>query len=87
MRQTYTFLDDDRVVVTRPQAAREISAVKALRTGHWSPGANFEYYVPEVMEKMIKTGWIRSEARFSTFKREVWEDNRDAVRRILNGRE
>ena len=32
MRMAYGYIDDDRVVVTRPAAMREVLALKALRT-------------------------------------------------------
>ena len=32
-RRTYEFIDDDRIVVTRPAAMSEVQALKALRTG------------------------------------------------------
>jgi hypothetical protein len=89
MREAYSFLDDDRVVVTRPQAAREISAVKALRTGHWSPPtlARFRYHMKEMktdMEDMITKGWIRTADQFAAFKHDIWASNEEVVRHILH---
>jgi hypothetical protein len=87
MRQTYTFLDDDRVIVTRPQALREIFAIKALRTGQWFPRPNVQEHLKEVAvhaERMIEKGWIRSAEQFAEFKEGIWKQNAHAVRRILN---
>jgi hypothetical protein len=87
MRQTYTFLDDDRVIVTRPQALREIFAVKALRTGQWSPRPNVQEHLKDVTmhaERMIEKGWIRSAEQFAEFKEGIWEQNAEVMRRILH---
>ena len=78
---------DDRVTITRPQAVREVFAVKALRTGKWSPRPAIGYQVKEVardVKNMIEKGWVRSADQFATFKEERWAQNRDAVQRILN---
>ncbi|KIM89558.1 hypothetical protein PILCRDRAFT_190842 [Piloderma croceum F 1598] len=86
MRQTYSFIDD-RVTVTRPQAVREIFAVKALRTGQWSPQLVVDNQVKNVMmamDKMIERGWIRSADQFTIFKDEIWARNAEVVRRILS---
>jgi hypothetical protein len=59
MQESYSFLDDDQVTVTRPQALREIFAVKALRTGQWSPQPALNHISKEVtidVNKMIKKG-------------------------------
>jgi hypothetical protein len=88
MREAYSFLDDDRVTVTRPQAVREIFAVKALRTGQWSPRTAVKHRENEIMmdvDKMIEKGWIRSADQFATVKDRIWVLNTDVVRRILNG--
>ena len=36
-RRTYGFIDDDRVVVTRPALMSEVQALRALRTGDAAP--------------------------------------------------
>lgn len=85
MREAYSFLDD-RVTVTRPHAVREIFAVKALRTGKWSPRPDVKNQVEEVkmdVDKMIKKGWTRSADEFAEFREGVWAQNTEVVRRIL----
>jgi len=89
MRESYSFLDD-RIIITRPHALREIFAVKALRTGQWSPPPSMQNQmnvkkVKMGVDKMIEEGWIRTPELFAEFKDGVWEDNRDVVRRILKG--
>jgi len=87
MRESYSFLDDDRVTVTRPQVVREIFAIKALRTGQWSPRPALDHHAKEVMmdvNKMIQKGWIRSTDEFTKFKQEIWARNSNIIRRILN---
>jgi len=87
MRQMYSFLDD-RVTVTRPQAVREIFAVKALRTSQWSPRPAVNHHrVKEVamdVNKMVENGWVRSADQFTIFKDGIWARNTEVVRRILN---
>jgi hypothetical protein len=86
-RQTYTFLDDDRVTITRLQAVRKIPAMHALRTCLWSfPQGDFGPHADEVardMHAMLEMGWARSEAQYASFKRGVWARNAGVVRRIL----
>jgi hypothetical protein len=87
MRESYSFLDDERVVVTRPQALREIFAVKALRTGQWSPQPALSHISKEVtidVNKMIEKGWMRSEAQFTSFKNNIWANNSQVMRQILD---
>ena len=36
-RHTYGFIDDDRIVVTRPAMMSEVQALRALRTGDAAP--------------------------------------------------
>jgi hypothetical protein len=87
MRESYSFLDDDRVTVTRPQALREIFAVKALRTAQWAHQPALDHLAKEVtvdVRKMIEKGWIRSEAQFTSFKNEIWANNSEVMRRILD---
>jgi hypothetical protein len=86
IREAYAFLDDD-VTVTRPHAVREIFAVKALRTGQWSPRPGITNQVADVktaVDEMIKKGWIRSAEQFARFKNGSWAKNTNVVRRILN---
>ena len=76
------------MTVTRPQAVREIFAVKALRTGHWSPrpGPATEFQLRQVrtdMENMIAKGWACSEERYAEYKQRIWAHNGDVMRRIL----
>src|ERR1700730_15712509 len=84
-REAYSFLDDC-VTVTRPQAVREMFAVKALRTGHWSPrpGPSTEFQLKEVkadMDRMIARGWRCSDEWYAKYKRGIWAQNAEVLKR------
>jgi hypothetical protein len=94
MRKAYTYIDDDRVTITRPAAMREMDAILALRTGSaagflasdpsrtgFSMGSN--PLIHEAVEKMMSKGWVRSKAQFDDFKKDVWSYNNEVVMRIL----
>jgi hypothetical protein len=87
MRESYSYLADDRVTITRPQAVREIFAVKAFRTGQWSPQPALNPYIEELVRmdvnKMIKMGWIRSVEQFAAYKGDIRARNTRLMRRIL----
>jgi hypothetical protein len=83
MRQSYSFLDD-RVTVTRPQILREISAVKALRTGRWTPRLDAKQQEVADVNKMIASGWERSPDPFDAFRAGIWAHNEEVMRRILS---
>ena len=96
MRAAYSYIDDDRVTITRPQALREIRAIGVLRgaavqksnsnsTGTSLPidGPGLDRYEDDVLG-MQESGWRRPTRGFEQFKRELWEKNREAVWRILD---
>lgn len=99
MREAYGYIDDDRVVITRPQALREIPAIGVLRTGRYTPPGQkdsdtvlftntsiFKERFLKDVDEMIHSGWRRSLDGYREFKRELWAKNRAAVRRILADR-
>ncbi|KAF4571606.1 hypothetical protein EYR36_008948 [Pleurotus pulmonarius] len=82
MRASYTYADDDRVVVTRPAAMREIAAIKALRTRHAvDEPANFQ--TKHAIQEMMDGGWTRSKREMQLFKEEIWMQNEKVVQKIL----
>jgi hypothetical protein len=94
MRDTYTFLDDRRVTITRPFAMREVAALRALRVGDASSfltsdpartgypmGANPR--IKHRVEAMMRDGWQRDRAGFDAVKRSIWRKNDIVVLRLL----
>lgn len=94
IRQAYEYIDDDRVVVTRPSAMREIEAIKALRTGDASTFLSSDPArigkpigshprIKAAVEKMVREGWIRPREGFEEVKRELWRKNDVLMERLL----
>ena len=94
MRRSYQYADDDRVVVTRPAAMREIAAVKALRTGDTSfflqanmpnMGNKMEsnILIRDAVNNMMLHGWTRRKSDLEDFKRGLWRKNDRLADRIL----
>ncbi|KAG9224550.1 hypothetical protein CCMSSC00406_0002299 [Pleurotus cornucopiae] len=82
MRASYTYADDDRVVVTRPAAMREIAAIKALRT--WKvEDESPNLQTKKAIQEMMSRGWTRSKREMQLFKEEIWMRNENVVQRIL----
>ncbi|KAI0773704.1 hypothetical protein C8Q74DRAFT_1201446 [Fomes fomentarius] len=93
-RRTYGFIDDDRVVVTRPQVMSEVQALKAFRTGDVSgflasdpaeTGVTMGDIpaVRDAVEHMMRTGWTRSTSGWADWRAWLWQRNTDVARRIL----
>lgn len=95
-RQSYVYADDDRVVVTRPAAMREIAALKALRTANatsfletsmpnMSPdkkiGSNI--VIRDGVRDMMIRGWVRSKSDMEIFKKGIWEKHDLLAQRII----
>lgn len=94
-RDSYSFIDDDRVLVTHPAVMSEIDAIKALRTGDASDflasdpsgsGLTMGSHagVRHAVEDMLHKGWVRSKSDFEEWKQDVWAGNDDALVRILS---
>jgi hypothetical protein len=94
MRKAYTYIDDDRVVITRPAAVPEMDAIKALRSGSASallasdPAESgrtlaSQPYIFQAVGKMMREGWIRPAEGFEAVKRKVWRENEAFVWRLL----
>ena len=93
-RRTYGFIDDDRIVVTRPAAMSEVQALKALRTGDASPffasdpaGTGLTMgEIPAVragVEKMMREGWVKSRSQWKQWREWLCQQNKDVAERIL----
>ena len=93
-RRTYGFVDDDRVVVTRPAAMSEVQALRALRTGDAdaflaSDPAGVGMTMGEMpavraaVESMMSKGWVRSNGEWEQWRRGVWAKNDEVAARIM----
>ena len=93
-RQTYGFIDDERIVVTRPAAMSEVQALKALRTGDArsflasDPAGNGITMgdmpaVREAVERMMSKGWEKSKREWEQWREGLWRRNRGVAKRIL----
>jgi hypothetical protein len=94
MRHAYTYIDDDRVVITRPAVVTEMDAIKALRSGNASAllaSDPAESGTPigshgrarEAVERMMQEGWVRPREGFMAVKRAIWNENQRVVWRLL----
>ncbi|PIL36619.1 hypothetical protein GSI_00308 [Ganoderma sinense ZZ0214-1] len=93
-RRTYGFVDDDRVVVTRPAAMSEVQALRALRTGDAAAFLTFDRAgvgmtmgempgVRAAVETMMSKGWVRSAGEWEQWRKGVWAKNDEVAARIL----
>jgi len=94
MREAYTDIDNDKVMITRPAAMSEVQAVRALRAGDASTflasdPANLgiklgdHQGIREAVEEMMRKGWIKTKEGFEDCKRKTWERNEIVMMRIL----
>jgi hypothetical protein len=94
MRDAYTYIDDEGVVITRPAVMREVHAIRALRTGTYADflasdpsgtGITMGAHpgVEAAVTEMMRAGWVRSKQQFDEFKRGVWGRNDVVVMRML----
>ncbi|KAF7336776.1 putative eukaryotic translation initiation factor 5 [Mycena venus] len=88
MRKSYAYVDDDRAVVTRPAAMREIEALRALRSRDTSyflnrTGIPMDSHTARAAAHMLRLGWVRSEEESRGFKQEIWKANDRVVERLL----
>ena len=94
MRKAYGYIDDDRVVVTRPAAMREVAALKALRTKNGSSFLESDPLssghtmsevrgLPSMVTEMLEKGWFREKEAVEQFKRELWDSNESVIERLL----
>ncbi len=87
MRKAYGYIDDDRVTITRPQALRDIPVIEAFRRGEYTPEHSTEGPLPgfvQDVDSMLSGGWRKSDKDLTSFKEQLWAQNRKAVSRILN---
>ena len=94
MRRAYKYIDDDRAVVTRPSAMREVQAIRALRTGNASwflerdsiddgiPLSSVSELVAGVRE-MLDRGWTRTKTDLREYKEGLWKQNDLVVYHLL----
>ncbi|KAJ7485665.1 hypothetical protein FB451DRAFT_1127892 [Mycena latifolia] len=88
IKQSYTYIADDRAVVTRPAAMREVEALRALRSGDPSyfldrAGLGMDSPIALAAAAMMRRGWTRSKGDFQSFKQELWDANDRLVERLL----
>jgi hypothetical protein len=88
IKKTYTYVNDDRAVVTRPAAMREVEALRALRSRDASyflhrTGIPIDSPTGHAAEAMLRLGWVRSEEESRAFKQEIWRANDRVVERLL----
>ncbi|KAG6830880.1 hypothetical protein H0H92_014245 [Tricholoma furcatifolium] len=93
-RQSYRYADDDRAVVTRPAAMREVEALKALRLGdgssffdtpmpHMSTTLGSNELLRNAVKAMLHRGWKRTKDELDDFKVDIWRQNDDLAFRLL----
>ncbi|KAG8886423.1 hypothetical protein FRB98_001284 [Tulasnella sp. 332] len=85
LRDAYRYVDDDRVVITRPQGITEIQAILALRTDLTKrvPNPHNSTRLKHDVDEMVKLGWKRPLSEFSEFKMDLWDKNEDVIWKIL----
>ncbi|SJL09859.1 uncharacterized protein ARMOST_13240 [Armillaria ostoyae] len=82
----YTYVNDDRAVITRPAAMREIDAVKALRQGSaldFLEQSDYNAPIRDSVHRMMRRGWVRNREEVRAFKQSLWERNERVVERLL----
>ncbi|KAJ7761986.1 hypothetical protein DFH07DRAFT_739565 [Mycena maculata] len=87
-KKSYTYVNDDRAVVTRPAAMREVEALRALRTRDASfflqrNNISMDSPTAHAAEAMMHLGWVRSEQEFHSFKQQIWRANDYVVEAML----
>jgi hypothetical protein len=88
MRASYTYVDDDRAIVTRPAAMHAVEALRALCSGdasyffQWS-GISRDLAVVHGVDDMMRLGWRRLEGEFRAFKQGIWSTNDLVLERLL----
>ncbi|KAK0193988.1 hypothetical protein F5146DRAFT_413805 [Armillaria mellea] len=86
MKKAYTYVNDDRVVITRPAAMGEIDAVKALRQGSaldFLEHSDYNAPIRDSVHRMMRRGWVRNREEVRAFKQSLWERNERVVERML----
>ncbi|KAJ7210240.1 hypothetical protein C8J57DRAFT_1098272 [Mycena rebaudengoi] len=89
---SYKHVNDDRAVVTRPAAMREVDAVRALRTSDEShflqrTGTPRGSPTGRAVQEMVRLGWVRSAEDFRGVKEDVRRKNERVVERLLGDME
>jgi len=94
IRQTYTYIDDERVTITRPAVMSEVQAIQALRSGNASAFLAADPSESGIavglhprsrlsIEHMMQRGWIRPKKGFNTVKERIWGQNYVVAWRLL----
>ena len=93
-RRTYGFIDDDRIVVTRPALMSEVQALYALRTGDATrflarsvgdTGMRVRD-MPAVragVERMMQAGWRKPADGWDSWRAMMWDRNRAVAAKML----
>ncbi|OCH84402.1 hypothetical protein OBBRIDRAFT_741660 [Obba rivulosa] len=93
-RKSYDYANDDRAIITRPAAMREVHALKALRTGDATsflrsdPAGQGHMIgditaVREAVEYMLQGGFTRRKEDVRAYKEGVWRKNLEVAGRLL----
>ncbi|EMD34839.1 hypothetical protein CERSUDRAFT_117047 [Gelatoporia subvermispora B] len=93
-RQAHSYTDDDRAIVTRPAAMREVAALKALRTRDAESflrsdpsgrGRTLGDIPPlrDAVQHMVDEGFVRKKDEVRAYKEGVWRRNREFAARLL----
>ncbi|KAJ7761987.1 hypothetical protein DFH07DRAFT_814798 [Mycena maculata] len=87
IKNSYMYVNDDRAVVTRPAAMREVEALRALRTRDVSFFLNrtstLNSPTAHAADAMMRMGWVRSEEKFRSLKQDIWRANERVGERML----
>ncbi len=86
LRQSYTYADDDRAIVTRPAGLRDIAALRVLRTGMPAVESGANLKLLEAERGMINSAWQRKDVdTWMMFKEKVWMQNGRVAEKLLRG--
>ncbi|KAF9030954.1 hypothetical protein BDZ89DRAFT_1064277 [Hymenopellis radicata] len=88
-KKSYRYADDVRVSITRPAAMGDVAAILALRSGSTANFLNahntrYSPMLDDAVHDMMRKGWVRDQAGFEAFKRDVLRTNEDVIERILH---
>ena len=90
MKRSYTYANNEAVIITRPAAVREVAALRALRSNdsqHFTDisheGMQMNPHISATMDKMLQRGWKRDKSGFKVFKQNIWTENERVMERII----
>ncbi|KAH9479939.1 hypothetical protein JR316_0008536 [Psilocybe cubensis] len=97
LRESYIYIDDDRVTINRPAVMSEFQAIKVLRTGDASdflesdPSSSgvtlgFHSRIRQAVHRFVNEGWVRTKEDFDLRKKLILKENERIVLKILQDR-